>query len=226
MVNRNGYVYGLDNASKMDFFGIVVHELPIDYEESTTPDLVTLRKLTHIPYDEMFEILTQELFPKYPPIQIVADYSNEKTFTDFLERDFGKNKVMKINFTIPSKQMLKDDGLSILEMGYEFPNPAMIEDPQIAKWVMELIEQLKREQVIFTKSGKISFDHPEGEHNDLAIAWELSIHGCLQYILHKGARPIIATANPVLSERSYTRLDELFPELKGMSNVNYYKQDL
>jgi hypothetical protein len=87
MVNRSGYVYGLDNASKFDYFGIVVHELPTDYTKDTTPDLVTLRKLSRIPYDQMFEILTDELFPKYPPIQIVADYSNEKTFTDFLERE-------------------------------------------------------------------------------------------------------------------------------------------
>lgn len=225
MVNRSGYVYGLDNASKFDYFGIIVHELPTDYTKDTTPDLVTLRKLSRIPYDEMFEILTDELFPKYPPIQIVADYSNEKTFTDFLERDFGKNRVTKIPFTLPTKQMLKDDGLTMLEMGYSFPNPALIEDPQIAQWVKELIQQLKREQIIITKSGRITFDHPQGEHNDLAIAWELSIHGCLQYILKKGTRPIIAGANPHVSKSSYIDYQNLFPELRGMSNVNYYKRN-
>ncbi len=28
--------------------------------------------------------------------------------------------------------------------------------------------------------GKESFDHPTGRNNDLGIAWELSIHGCIQ----------------------------------------------
>ena len=31
-----------------------------------------------------------------------------------------------------------------------------------------------------TKSGKESFDHPTGRHNDMGIGWELSIHGCIQ----------------------------------------------
>ena len=31
-----------------------------------------------------------------------------------------------------------------------------------------------------TPSDKESFDHPTGKHNDIAIAWELSIHGCIQ----------------------------------------------
>jgi len=31
-----------------------------------------------------------------------------------------------------------------------------------------------------TKSGKESFDHPVGRHNDMGIAWELSIHGCIE----------------------------------------------
>jgi hypothetical protein len=108
-------------------------------------------------------------------------------------------------------------------MGYTFPNPALIEDPQIAQWVKELIQQLKQEQIIITQSGRITFDHPQGEHNDLAIAWELSIHGCLQYILKKGSRPIITGANPQKQKGSYPDYGDLFPELRGMSNVNYYK---
>lgn len=224
-MSGSGFVYGLDNASKNDFFGIVVHEIPeFKKDVNYLPDLVTLRKLTHIPYDKMMEILTQDLFPRYPPLLVVSDYSNEKTFTDFLVRDFGKQRVTPIPFTIPNKQMLKDDGLSILSQGYEFPNPALIQDPQIRQWVVELMEQLKREQVIHTASGRITFDHPANEHNDLAIAWELSIHGCIQFILKKGARPIILSGKASTSARSYPDYSELFPELKGMSNVSYYKQ--
>ena len=46
--------------------------------------------------------------------------------------------------------------------------------------IRELIEQLKHEEMNLTKSGRESFDHPVGRHNDLAISWELSIHGCIQ----------------------------------------------
>jgi len=43
-----------------------------------------------------------------------------------------------------------------------------------------MIEQLKHEEMLLTPSGKESFDHPAGRHNDIGIGWELSIHGCIQ----------------------------------------------
>jgi hypothetical protein len=84
-------------------------------------------------------------------------------------------------FTQASKLMLKQEGLKILQMGYKFPNE--VKDPQLNAWISELIEQLKHEQLIVTPSGKPTFDHPVGQHNDLAIAWELSVHGCLKLML-------------------------------------------
>jgi hypothetical protein len=44
----------------------------------------------------------------------------------------------------------------------------------------ELVEQLKHEEMKITPSGRESFDHPTGRHNDMGIAWDLSIHGCIQ----------------------------------------------
>ena len=76
--------------------------------------------------------------------------------------------------------MLKDDGLSILKQGYRFPNPSTIKDPVKSQLVQELIEHLKHEEMNLTPSGRESFDHPTGRHNDMGIAWELSIHGCIQ----------------------------------------------
>jgi hypothetical protein len=114
---------------------------------------------------------------------MVFDYTNERTFTDLMENRFGKSRVVKINFssgTSGTKKMLKDDGLSILKQGYQFPNPAKIRDPVKSQLVRELVEQLKHEEMKLTPSGKESFDHPVGRHNDLGIAWELSIHGCIQ----------------------------------------------
>lgn len=114
---------------------------------------------------------------------MVFDYTNERTFTDIMESRFGKSRVSKINFsagTSGTKKMLKDDGLSILKQGYKFPNPATIKDPGKAELVRELITQLKHEEMLLTKSGRESFDHPTGRNNDIGIAWELSIHGYIQ----------------------------------------------
>lgn len=76
--------------------------------------------------------------------------------------------------------MLKDDGLSILKQGYSFPNPNNIRDLAKSQLVRELVEQLKHEEMVITPSGRESFDHPTDRHNDMGIAWELSIHGCIQ----------------------------------------------
>ena len=114
---------------------------------------------------------------------MVFDYTNERTFTDLMEARFGKSRVTKINFsagTSGTKKMLKDDGLSILKQGYKFPNPANIKDPAKSELVRELVEQLKHEEMLLTPSGRESFDHPTGRHNDLGIAWEIYIHGCIQ----------------------------------------------
>lgn len=171
------YIYGIDPAQTSDFCGIVVHNLE---NNTSPPKLQTLRKLRGITYPDIQRILEQELFVKYPPHYIVTDYSNEKTFSEMLIEKYGDGRTETINFTIPNKLMLKQDGLKVLQMGYEWPKS---QNAQVQGWISELREQLRHEQMIETQSGKITFDHPEGEHNDLAIAWELSIHGCLKFIL-------------------------------------------
>lgn len=206
-----GFVYGLDPASKNDYFGITIHQLPkfvapgfCYYCEIQTmqpdgkcgdcgkpwpwntnlPRLKTVWDATGMnSFLDALDKLEQDLFPKYPPTLIVADYTNEKTFTDLLRKDYGDERVEPVNFTIPSKTMLKEDGLSIIKMGYEFPNPDFVKNPETAQRIRNTVDQLIHEQVITTKSGKITFDHEPGKHNDLAISWELSIHGCLRYIL-------------------------------------------
>ena len=101
---------------------------------------------------------------------MVFDYTNKRTFTDLMEARFGKSRVSNINFsagTSGTKKMLKDDGLSILKQGYRFPNPVNILDPVKSELVRELINQLKHEEMLLTPSGRESFDHPTGRHNDL-----------------------------------------------------------
>lgn len=174
------YIYGLDPAEHGDFFGIVIHRI-----EAGKPKLHTLRKMRNVTYPDVQRMLKQELFLKYPPYYIVIDYSNEKTFSEMLVEKYG-DRVEPVNFTQLNKLMLKQDGLKLLQLGYEWPTS---QNAQVQSWIDELKDQLKHEQMLETPSGKITFDHPEGEHNDLAIAWELSCHGCLKFI-DKSGRPV------------------------------------
>ena len=115
-------------------------------------------------------------------IYMVFDYTNEITFTGMMIRDFGEDIVEKVNFsagTLGTKLQLKQDDLSILKQKYQFPNPANIRDPKKSQLIRELVEELKHDEMKLTLSGKESFDHPTGRHNDIGIAGELSIHGCI-----------------------------------------------
>jgi len=179
------YIYGEDPASQNDFHVITIHELPeIEIDNQTPlPLLRDIYALNNTSFDKILDFHTDVLFKKFPPFYMVFDYTNERTFTDMMIRDFGDDRVEKVNFTAGTsgtKKMLKDDGLSILKQGYTFPNPAGIKDPVKSELVRELIEQLKHEEMNLTPSGRESFDHPIGRHNDMGIGWELSIHGCIQ----------------------------------------------
>ena len=208
-------IYGIDYASKNDFFAVVLHQLPeyvqnIDY----LPKLKTLRKYPHTSYAEMLRILEQDLFRRFPPFYIVPDYTSEKTFTDILIESYGEDLIEPIVFGNTTKKMLKDDGLNIITQGYEFPNPAQIKNPILSAWISGMINELLREQVITTRANNISFDHPQGEHNDLAIAWELSIHGCLRWSLKPKSEPVIASSFGK-NNRRYNDPDYFIKDLKN-----------
>ena len=224
------FIHGLDPASKDDAFGIVTHELPAG---STMPRLRMINKLTGTTFDAMYKYLVQDLFQRFPPYYIVIDYTNEKTFSDLLVRLYGKEKVELVSFSNERKLMLKEDGLSVLRQGYKFPNPeGHAIEPQLAQHVKELVAQLQHEQMLETKGGKTTFDHPPGQHNDLAIAWELSIHGCLRFMTRAGQVPAIMGANMdgwqeyeqstmSTDELSLARVrDNIMKRLKGLNATN------
>ena len=220
-------IYGIDLASKDDYFAVVVHQLPPyetelykDNMDSYLPRLKTLRQYTRTTYPKMMRMLKEELFKRFPPFYIVPDYTSEKTFTDYLIEEFEKksrNMVEPINFNNASKKMLKEDGLNVMAQGYQFPNPEQIPSipatVAIKEWLRTLDNQLRHEQVLSTASNKITFDHPEGEHNDLAIAWELSVHGCLRFMLKPVTGHHLTTSNGKVKKQNPTDHRELFSEL-------------
>jgi len=211
-------IYGIDYASKNDYFAVVLHQLP-EYivGEEYLPKLKTLRKYPHTNYAEMLRILEQDLFRRFPPFYIVPDYTSEKTFTDILIDSYGKDAIEPVVFSGASKKMLKEDGLSMMAQGYQFPNPAQLQKqfPTLADWISGMINELLREQIITTRANNITFDHPSGEHNDLAIAWELSIHGCLRWSLRPRSEPAVATSFGKLPRsRMYRDPEDFVREIK------------
>ncbi len=192
MSDAKSYVYGCDLASGsgQDFTGIAIHSFawPEENEPKPLPRLENIFK-EKLTFDQQLALFTQDLFARYPPYYMVFDYTNEKTFTDMMVRDFGKDRVEGIVFGAGlsgTKKMLKDDGKFILREGYKFPNLNAMTNKTKAALVAELIEQLQHEEMILTPSKRESFDHPSGRNNDLAHAWEMSIHGCLKFLLNAG----------------------------------------
>jgi len=88
------------------------------------PLLRDIYALRNTSFDKILDFHTDVLFKKFPPFYMVFDYTNERTFTDMMIRDFGEDRVETVNFTAgPSgtKFQLKQDGLSMLKQGYQFP---------------------------------------------------------------------------------------------------------
>ncbi|MDH3312206.1 MAG: hypothetical protein OEM28_03545 [Nitrosopumilus sp.] len=86
------YIWGEDPASQDDFFGIVIHEMPSPTREipKPVPRLRDLYKLNHTSFDKIIEFHTDVLFKKWPSFYMVFDYTNERTFTDMMVRDWRK----------------------------------------------------------------------------------------------------------------------------------------
>jgi len=223
-------IYGIDLASKNDFFAVVLMQLPPynaelykENPDSYLPRLKTLRHYTRTTYPKMMRMLRNELFKRFPPFYIVADYTSEKTFTDYLieaynNKKLSRDRVETVNFNIGSKKMLKEDGLNMMSQGFQFPQAAQIPtggtNDIIREWLNILDNQLRHEQIITTRSNKISFDHPEGEHNDLAIAWELAAHGCLKFMNSPVPGYHVKSSNGrKQAKESINSFNSMFPEL-------------
>jgi len=88
----------------------------------------------------------------------VADYTNERTFTDILIHKYSKRRIEALIFSDTSKKMLKDDGIAILNQGYKFPDDTDRKS-KIALWIQDLKQELIHEEMILTPAGKETFIH-------------------------------------------------------------------
>lgn len=191
-----GFFHGIDPATKGDYYVDVVHVLP------AKPKLTLLQpgqKFKWIPYlcyimrlkkmdpDDMIDQQIK-LFNKFPPLFAKIDTSREDFLTNALQRKYGESKIIPVKFlnsgTSNTKFHLKQVGYSFIQAGYEWPNDLTLEQNgyyRFAKLMRLLKKEMMHELVTKTDSGRISFGHPAGKHNDLVHGWELSLDAVMEF---------------------------------------------
>jgi len=115
------------------------------------------------------------------------DSSREDFLANAYIRKYGESKIVQIKFTNSGssnvKFKLKQVGYSYINSGYNWPNDVIIEKthPRLAKLIRILKKEMMHEQIEHTPSGRITFKHPLGKHNDLVHGWELSLEAVMEF---------------------------------------------
>jgi len=143
-------------------------------------------RLKHYSPDELIDYQI-EMFNKFPPTYVKIDSTREEFLANALVRKFGESTIIPVKFmnsgSSNTKFQLKQVGYNYLNSGYQWPNVTELEKtlPRFAKIIKILQKEMKHEQVEYTDSGRITFKHPVGKHNDLVHGWELSLDAVMEY---------------------------------------------
>jgi len=137
--------------------------------------------------DDMIDAQIRE-FNRFPPMIAKIDTSREDFLTNALQRKYGESKIMPVKFvnsgTSNTKFHLKQIGYSYIKSGYEWPNDLKLEQQgftRFAKLLRILKKEMMHELVTKTDTGRISFGHPSGKHNDLVHSWEMSLDAVMEF---------------------------------------------
>lgn len=195
------YIYGIDLAEALNFFACWIL-----YPQDGHIRIKTVKKARNVLYPTLVEMFTNPktgLFKKYPPTEIWTDYTNEKSFSEFMETHFNpafanphskKYKKWTIVHPVISSQpvnlQMKQNMAQMLQKNendftiFEFPDPRKTR-PETGIIIEEAKEQALREAAHTTKSGagmtKAVFPKPVGYDNDLIRALELGALGARKY---------------------------------------------
>jgi hypothetical protein len=192
-----GFFHGIDVATQGDFFANVVHALfekPVLHhgdkveDQVWNPVIVSIMRLAKRDPNKMIDLQIKQ-FNKYPPMLCKIDSSREDFLTFALQRKYGESKIIGVKFLNSGGQsntkfMLKQTGYSYLNAGYQWPNDEMLDEistPRNAKLFRILKREMMYELAEYTKSGRITFNHPIGKHNDLVHGWELSLSAVMDF---------------------------------------------
>lgn len=173
------YVWGIDLAESLNYCAIIVGDVTDKIR------IVDILKFNKILYPSVQALCTGELYRKFPPLKIAVDYSNNQSFSEYLEGKinpaflafntihYGKwRTVIPVKFSQQSKLDMKQTSRQLHESEMiEYPAEHLCSGEK-AELVRELKEQLLREAATESAHG-LSFPKPEGHDNDMAIALEL-----------------------------------------------------
>ncbi len=144
------------------------------------------------------------LYQKYPPREIWVDYTNEKSFSEWLEahlhpafanphsKHYKKwRHVFPVVSTQPTNLAMKQNASHLMQPNeegdsiFQWPDPKQTR-PETGSLIAEAKEQMLRESAHSMKSGagmtKPVFPKPIGYDNDLIRALELGLMGARKYI--------------------------------------------
>lgn len=191
-----GFFHGIDPATKGDYYTDVVHVLPAKPKMDLTkpgekykwvPYLCYIMRLKKMDPDDIIDHQIK-IFNRFPPLFCKIDTSREDFLTNALQRKYGESKIMPVKFlnsgTSNTKFHLKQVGYSYIKAGYEWPNDITLEEHgyyRFAKLMRLLKKEMMHELVTKTDTGRISFGHPAGKHNDLVHGWELSLDAVMEF---------------------------------------------
>ncbi len=190
-----GFFHGIDPATKGDYYTDIVHVLTqkpqrLNEEDLTQykwlPFLCGIMRLKNRDPNEIID-LQIKMFNKFPPMRAKIDASREDFLTNALVRKYGETTILPVKFlntgASNTKFHLKQIGYSYLNAGYQWPNEFEIEktSPKFAKLLRILKKEMMHEQVETTDSGRVTFKHPIGKHNDMVHGWELSLDAVMTF---------------------------------------------
>lgn len=185
---------GIDPARDRDYLTVVINGLPATRSSPWLPALRDIYRYKKKSLTGVLQWLVNDLFKKFPPTIGYVDETHDPTFAEVLVQRFP-NRLNPLRFgnagATNTKLDLKLIGRDMLSNGYTFPDVgALLRENRIAAdkayLVTELKEEALREVTKLTTNDRITFDHPEGKHNDLVHAWEMSLKAVVEFQKKKG----------------------------------------
>lgn len=190
-----GFFHGIDPATKGDYYTNYVHALT---EKPRVTSQVRAEDFKWIPFavnvirlkkrdpNEIMDIQIRQ-FNKFPPMLVTIDASREDFLASALQRKYGESRIKALKFVNSGqsnvKFKLKQIGHAYIHAGYEWPDVNLLEKnyPRMAKLFRLTKKEMMYEIVTSTESGKVTFKHPIGKHNDLVHAWEMSLLSVMDF---------------------------------------------
>lgn len=213
------WLYGLDPATKSDYFGVVVHVLPPKPQDGS-PWLPYLREafnIRHERYTDVLVWLQNILFHNLPPYYGVVDATRDNSFAQELENKYGDTRIKSEHMTNPLNYEMKMNAFNFLHDGYTFPNTALMHSKRKAIAIADIKTQCLLERVEWSATNRATFTHPPSAHNDLNRAWEMSLLAVSRVQSGRlGHTPI----------RSYTREDTIHDYEEEMAQYAFSSMDI